>query len=65
MADTVEVIRCKDCQYCMIFVNPKEKGIGYPYCHYRKEPMAVWGDDYCSKAKRKHTRTPKERGADE
>lgn len=58
MADMVEVTRCKDCQYCQIFIRPKEKGIGYPYCHYGKEPVYVWGDDYCSRGKRKHARTP-------
>ena len=49
----VEVTRCKDCQYCQIFIRPKQKGIGYPYCHYGKEPVSVWGDDYCSRGKRK------------
>ena len=56
MADMVEVTRCKDCQYCQIFIRPKQKGIGYPYCHYGKEPVSVWAKTVSSLIASHHER---------
>ena len=41
-----------------IYVDDERKLEFLTVGDYGKEPVSVWGDDYCSRGKRKHTRTP-------
>ena len=53
-ADVVEVVRCKDCTYCVHGYPVKaigEEALEGWYCRLRKRNMR--SDDYCSCGKRK------------
>lgn len=54
--DVVEVVRCKDCEYCHISIDPKTK-ISVQVCGYvgynPVQSSQVTDNDYCSHGERK------------
>ena len=52
--DAVEVIRCKECKYCMIFSVYKTK---WYVCTRNVESIDVEAEDFCSNAERGNNET--------